>query len=59
MPEENGTVRIKVLRSAAEAIGGTPIVELNNITANLSGRILAKLDYLNPAVPKRIASPAK
>jgi len=46
-------MRIKVLRSAAEAIGGTPIVELNNITANLSGRILAKLDYLNPGGSKK------
>ena len=42
-----------LLGSAADAIGGTPLVALNNITANLSGRILAKLDYLNPGGSKK------
>ncbi|HEX4637444.1 MAG TPA: cysteine synthase family protein [Rhizomicrobium sp.] len=44
---------MKLLGSAVEAIGGTPLVALNNITAHLSGRILAKLDYLNPGGSKK------
>lgn len=39
--------------SAADAIGATPLVALNNLTASLSGRILAKLDYLNPGGSKK------
>lgn len=39
-----------VLPSVLEAIGGTPLVELRRIAAlrGLQGRLLAKLDYLNP-----------
>src|SRR6185369_110796 len=40
--------QMKLRESAADAIGATPLVALNNITAGLGGRILAKLDYLNP-----------
>ena len=42
-----------VLGSITEAIGATPLVALNNITAGLQGRILAKLDYLNPGGSKK------
>src|ERR1700749_2028225 len=42
-----------VLGSVADAIGTTPLVALDNITAGLPGRILAKLDYLNPGGSKK------
>ena len=42
-----------LLRSAVEAIGNTPLVELSRLTAGLNGRILAKLDYLNPGFSKK------
>jgi cysteine synthase A len=42
-----------VLGSVADAIGATPLVALDNITAGLPGRILAKLDYLNPGGSKK------
>ncbi len=43
----------QVLPSAVEAIGDTPLVELSRITRGLEGRILAKLDYLNPGFSKK------
>jgi cysteine synthase A len=43
----------QTLPSAIEAIGGTPLVELSRMTRGLSGRILAKLDYLNPGFSKK------
>ena len=36
-----------------EAIGQTPLVELNRITKNLEGKIVAKLEYLNPGFSKK------
>ena len=44
--------------SAIEAIGNTPLVDLARITREMDGRILAKLEYLNPGFSKkdRIAS---
>ncbi len=39
--------------SAIDAIGDTPLVELSRLTAGASGRILAKLDYLNPGFSKK------
>jgi len=39
--------------STIEAIGSTPLVELSRITKNLDGRVLAKLDYLNPGFSKK------
>lgn len=42
-----------LLPSAIDAIGGTPLVELSRLGANLDGRILAKLDYLNPGFSKK------
>ncbi|MGO8786154.1 MAG: PLP-dependent cysteine synthase family protein [Terriglobia bacterium] len=42
-----------VLPSVREAIGGTPLVELSRITQGLDGKILAKLEYLNPGFSKK------
>ena len=39
--------------SAVEAIGQTPLVELSRITRGLKGRILAKLELLNPGFSKK------
>jgi cysteine synthase A len=41
------------LRSAIEAIGNTPLVELAELTAGIDGRILAKLENLNPGYSKK------
>jgi cysteine synthase A len=43
----------RVLDSSVEAIGETPLVELSRLTSGLDGRILAKLDYLNPGYSKK------
>ena len=42
-----------LLPSIIEAIGATPLVELGRISKGLSGRILAKLEYLNPGFSKK------
>jgi cysteine synthase A len=42
-----------LLPSVIEAIGATPLVELSRISKGLNGRILAKLDYLNPGFSKK------
>jgi cysteine synthase A len=42
-----------LLHSAIEAIGETPLVELGRITRDLRGRILAKLEMLNPGFSKK------
>ena len=39
--------------SAVEAIGDTPVVELSRLTRATDGRILAKLEYLNPGFSKK------
>jgi cysteine synthase A len=44
-----GTVGSSVL----DAIGRTPLVELDHITRDLDGTILAKLEYLNPGGSKK------
>ncbi len=41
------------LSSAIQAIGDTPLVELSRLAAGINGRILAKLDYLNPGFSKK------
>lgn len=43
----------QILPSVVEAIGETPLVELSRLTRNVEGRILAKLDYLNPGFSKK------
>lgn len=42
-----------ILGSLSEAIGRTPLVALDRITRDLDGRILAKLEYLNPGFSKK------
>jgi cysteine synthase len=39
--------------SITEAIGRTPLIELKRIAKGLNGRILAKLEYLNPGFSKK------
>ncbi len=41
------------LASVLEAIGNTPLIELSRITRGVNGRILAKLEYLNPGFSKK------
>jgi cysteine synthase A len=43
----------RVLASALDAIGDTPLVELTRLGRGLDGRILAKLEYLNPGFSKK------
>ncbi len=43
----------KICNSVADAIGNTPLVDLARITADLDGRILLKLEYLNPGHSKK------
>ena len=42
-----------ICASAAAAIGNTPLVDLQRITGDLDGRILLKLEYLNPGSSKK------
>jgi cysteine synthase A len=42
-----------LLPSILDAIGETPLVELGRITRAVQGRILAKLEYLNPGFSKK------
>lgn len=42
-----------VADSILGTIGQTPLVELGRITDNIDGRILAKLEYLNPGFSKK------
>lgn len=44
---------MSVMSSVLEAIGNTPLVNLSRITRSLPGRILLKLDYLNPGFSKK------
>jgi cysteine synthase A len=39
--------------SAVETIGATPLVELSRLTRELAGRLLVKLEYLNPGHSKK------
>jgi len=43
----------RLLPSAIEAIGDTPLVELSRLTRSLEGRLLVKLEYLNPGFSKK------
>lgn len=45
--------REKIDESVAAAIGNTPLVDLARITRDLDGRILLKLEYLNPGHSKK------
>lgn len=44
---------MKLASSALDAIGSTPLVELSRLTRGLSGRLLVKLEYLNPGGSKK------
>ena len=50
-----GDERARLLPSVVEAIGDTPLVELSRFAAasRVRGRILAKLEYLNPGGSKK------
>ena len=48
MRGENG-----LIPSVIEAIGSTPLVELSRLTRGMEGRLLAKLEYLNPGFSKK------
>ena len=56
---QEGLDMAKIYRSMTELVGGTPLLELTNYERreNLGARLLAKLEYLNPAgsVKDRIA----
>ena len=43
----------KAFASVIETIGDTPLVELSRLTKGMDGRILAKLEYLNPGFSKK------
>jgi cysteine synthase len=43
----------EVLPSVAAAMGNTPLVELSRLTRGMRGRILAKLEYMNPGFSKK------
>lgn len=45
--------RSQILGCVSEAVGNTPLVALDNITQHLDGRILAKLEMLNPGFSKK------
>jgi len=44
---------LDILPSAIEAIGNTPLIDLARITREIDGRILAKLEFLNPGFSKK------
>jgi cysteine synthase A len=43
----------EILPSAIDAIGNTPLVALDRLCADLDGRILAKLEFMNPGFSKK------
>jgi cysteine synthase A len=49
----NSSLNSSILPSAIEAIGETPLVELSRLTRGFEGRLLAKLEYLNPGLSKK------
>ncbi len=44
---------IHLLPSVVEAIGETPLIELSRLARGAGGRLLAKLEYLNPGFSKK------
>jgi cysteine synthase A len=45
--------RTELCKSAVDAIGNTPLVDLTRLTRDVDGRILAKLEYFNPGYSKK------
>jgi cysteine synthase A len=45
--------RDRTFGSVLEAIGSTPLVELSRLCRDVDGRILVKLEYLNPGLSKK------
>ena len=45
--------QVRPLPSVIAAIGDTPVVELSRLARDMDGRILAKLEYLNPGFSKK------
>lgn len=45
--------RDEILASAVDAIGDTPLVALDRLTADYDGRIVAKLEFTNPGFSKK------
>jgi len=45
--------RNEIYQSAIEAIGNTPLIALDRLTAQLDGRILAKIEFTNPGFSKK------
>ena len=43
----------RILGSVVDAIGSTPLVELSRLCRDVNGRILVKLEYLNPGLSKK------
>jgi cysteine synthase A len=43
----------QIAPSIVDAIGNTPLVELSRVTAGIDGRVLMKLEYLNPGFSKK------
>ena len=42
-----------IVPSIVDAIGHTPLVELTRITREINGRILMKLEFLNPGFSRK------
>ena len=55
LPRRSLSDRVRLLPSVVDAIGDTPLVELSRFVAasGARGRILAKLDFLNPGGSKK------
>jgi len=53
MPDTIRSRDNRLLLSALDLIGNTPLVELSRICAGLDGRILAKCEFLNPGGSKK------
>ncbi len=52
-PAHTMTKTAALLPSVVQAIGQTPLVELSRLTRGLPGRIVAKLEFLNPGLSKK------
>ncbi len=40
---------MRIFRDVTELVGNTPLVQLNRLTQGMPGRVVAKLEYYNPA----------